>query len=76
MSTLEKLLHQAQALAPEDQLRLITLLCEGLRTKLHPQVVPLEGRWADLPFDEEGIDRAIEELRRRSWEHLEAESGA
>jgi len=74
MSPLNKLLQQARRLSAEEQLRLISTLCEELRVQLHPQVVRLEGRWADLPFDEAGMGDALKELHRQSWQHLEEEA--
>ncbi len=74
MSSWYKLLQQARQLPPQEQLRLISSLCEELRTHWHPQVVCLEGRWADLPFDEAGMDDALDQLHHQSWQHLEEEA--
>jgi|GEM_PF-3212757 len=73
MATLDKVLQEARELAPSEQLRLIRALCEELSFNLAPQVISLEGRWAELPFDEEEIDKVLQELHRLSWQHLEEE---
>lgn len=73
MSTVAKLLKEAQTLSAQDQLRLISSLCEQLRARLHPQVVSLGGRWANVPFDEEGMDEALKQLHEQSWQHVEEE---
>jgi hypothetical protein len=73
MNTVAKLLKEAQALPAQDQLRLISSLCEQLRAHLRPQTVALGGRWAGLPFDETGMDETLRQLHKQSWQHLEEE---
>ncbi len=70
MMVLDKLLQEARQLSPTEQLRLISALCQELHAHLPPRVVTLEGRWANLPFDEQGMDETLQELHRRSWHHL------
>ena len=73
MTSLDKLFQEVRRLSPAEQLRLIKVLCEELRAHLPTRVIALEGRWESLPFDEVGMDEALEELHRRSWQHLEEE---
>jgi hypothetical protein len=69
----DKLLQEIRQLSPAEQIRLMSVLCEELRAHFIPQIVSLEGRWEDLPFDEEDMERALQELHHRSWRHLEEE---
>lgn len=74
VTTLGKLLQEARQLSPAEQLRLISALCDELRVSFPVQVIALEGRWADLPFNEAGMEEDLKALHCQSWQHLEKET--
>jgi hypothetical protein len=71
-TNLENVLHASQRLSPADQLRLIGLLSEQLRSKLDAQEPPIDllsqaGLGADV-WQEIDVDAYIEQ-ERTSWDN-------
>jgi len=54
---------------PIEKKREVLDFAQFLESKLMPRPPRLliEGAWSDLPIDKEGLDKAIDEVRREMW---------